>query len=317
MAYAYHYTWNRRKLDRECGTEEACTSFAEARGLLPTTKQCPVHHVTLNLVDGGMNFRCRKCDGSGRQSKWSRSLGTWFEQARLDKVETFSLMYSYAHRESYNRAVLEARQMDVVGSKMLSHNTVCDWYQYCRETTVSHQIGIEQEAGQIGGPDVRVQIDESKFGKRKYGKGRQVEGHWVLGMIAEGSEDLRLELCPDNVRSAEALIPIIQKHVAPGSEIHTDMWKAYSGLGRLGYTHKVVNHSDPDARYQFVAEDGTHTQRIESQWRVVKQFYQGHRIPAEQFADHVVAYQWFRRCQKQQLDPFEELINSVRSEYGV
>ena len=53
----------------------------------------------------------------------------------------------------------------------------------------------EQESlGKIGGPGITVQLDESKFGKRKYNKGRRTEGHWVLGMIAEGSEDLRKKI---------------------------------------------------------------------------------------------------------------------------
>ena len=35
----------------------------------------------------------------------------------------------------------------------------------------------------IGGPGVEIEIDidESKFGRRKYNRGRVVDGHWVLG----------------------------------------------------------------------------------------------------------------------------------------
>ena len=33
----------------------------------------------------------------------------------------------------------------------------------------------------IGGPMVEVEIDESKFGRRKYHRGRMVDGHWVFG----------------------------------------------------------------------------------------------------------------------------------------
>ena len=34
----------------------------------------------------------------------------------------------------------------------------------------------------IGGPGVEVEIDESKFGKRRYRRGWQVEGRWVFGV---------------------------------------------------------------------------------------------------------------------------------------
>ena len=35
----------------------------------------------------------------------------------------------------------------------------------------------------IGGPGKVVEIDEAKFGKRKYSRGRMVEGTWILGGI--------------------------------------------------------------------------------------------------------------------------------------
>ena len=60
----------------------------------------------------------------------------------------------------------------------------------------------EQEQGKIGGRGKIIQLDESKFGKRKFNRGRRVEGHWVLGAIENGSEDFRLIVCPDNVRDA-------------------------------------------------------------------------------------------------------------------
>lgn len=66
------------------------------------------------------------------------------------------------------------------------------------------------------------------------------------GMIENGSEDVRLEVCEDNKRDRSTLEALIEKHVEKGTEIHTDMWKGYNRLASLGYDHKVVNHSDPD-----------------------------------------------------------------------
>lgn len=91
---------------------------------------------------------------------------------------------------------------------------------------MSHQLDKETDAGLIGGEGKVVQIDESKFGKRKFNKGRRVTGHWVLGMIEDDSEDVRLEVCPENIRSSDTLLPLIQKHVAPGTTVCTDYWRA-------------------------------------------------------------------------------------------
>jgi hypothetical protein len=45
----------------------------------------------------------------------------------------------------------------------------------------------------IGGNGMIVEIDESKFGKRKYNRGHRVEGVWILGMIEKtGQKRIRL-----------------------------------------------------------------------------------------------------------------------------
>ena len=42
---------------------------------------------------------------------------------------------------------------------------------------------LENDCEKIGGPGKTVEIDESKFGKRKYHRGKRVEGVWVFGGI--------------------------------------------------------------------------------------------------------------------------------------
>ncbi|XP_049302123.1 uncharacterized protein LOC125775506 [Bactrocera dorsalis] len=230
-------------------------------------------------------FKCSR--GNCRtKSLISRAAGTWFEGVKISFPHVFYIMYCFAHR--FTREGIYRENYVSVGTK-LSSATISDWYSYCREAVVIFQLDHQEFKGKIGGPGKVVQIDESKFGKRKYHKGRRVEGHWVLGMIEDGSEDLRLEVCSDNVRSAEVLIPLIRKHVHEGTTIRTDFWRAYECLPEYGYNHEKVNHSDPDN--PFVAEDGTHTQRIESHWRVVKRFFykDNYNNPAN-FADVIVEF---------------------------
>lgn len=60
----------------------------------------------------------------------------------------------------------------------VSERSVVDWYSYARE--VCDYILQTNENNIIVGPGIVVEIDESKFGKRKYHKDRRVDGVWVF-----------------------------------------------------------------------------------------------------------------------------------------
>ena len=98
-----------------------------------------------------------------------------------------------------------------------------------------------------------VEIDESKFCKTKFNRGRYIEGQWLYGGI-----------CPQ--RDKDKFLPIIRAHILPGTCVMSDMWKAYDCLKDEGYSHLTVNHS------LNIVDLGTgaHTQRIENTWWEVK-----------------------------------------------
>ena len=79
---------------------------------------------------------------------------------------------------------------------------------------------IKTENEQIGGVGKEIEIDESKFGKRKYHQGKRVDGLWVFGGIKRESKKCFFEIVEDH--SANTLIPIIKRNVKPGSIILSD-----------------------------------------------------------------------------------------------
>jgi len=117
----------------------------------------------------------------------------------------------------------------------------------------------------IGGVGKVVEIDESKFGKRKYNRGKRVEGVWVFGGIERDSNPPKCFFTSVSDRCVDTLIPIIKQWILPGTTIASDCWRAYSSLEQEGYIHTAVNHS-----IQFVSETGTHTNNIESRWNALK-----------------------------------------------
>lgn len=239
------------------------------------------------------------CPAHGEQAgSRSAAYKSVFEDDKIELVAALRLMFSWCADADYESARAEAGVSDQI---------VADWFALFREVVTAAFCEDQEGRGKIGGPGTVVQIDEAKFGRRKYHKGRVIEGHWVLGMIQNGSEDLRLVVCPGNSRTSKTLTPIIEHHVARGTLIRTDGWRAYKELRSRGYEHQSVNHSK-----NFVdSVTGAHTQRIEASWRPLRVHFRDRRIPKEDFADHIIEYQWRRWCSKNGCHPFRSLVETI------
>jgi transposase-like protein len=124
---------------------------------------------------------------------------------------------------------------------------------------------FENREIKIGGPGIEVQLDESKFGKRKYNRGHHVEGAWVFGGVEVTQERKFFALVVEN-RNANTLNELIKKFVLPGSVVITDGWKGHSLFKRdPSFTHYCVIHA-----IGFKILEGKHTNHIEGTWSGLK-----------------------------------------------
>ncbi|XP_076649422.1 uncharacterized protein LOC143357070 [Halictus rubicundus] len=302
--------WNRRRLMCEIKNGEDAIRWTQNQNLLPKTRYCKKHRkeMTLHLNRHGIGtFRCKT---KTKQHEITITKNTFFENSHLSLGKIYSIMYSFCHTEDYEKCRHEAWEHDVDGEISLSDRTICDYYNLCRNMIVDDYFCREELRGRIGGPGKIVQIDRSEFGKAKYIRGKHIDGHWVLGMIENDSEDFRAVVCPENVGDSKTLIAFIKQHVIEGTEIHTDASRAYSALLENGYTHKIVTRSD--SVHRVVADGETHTQRIQATMRSAKNFFKSKNVPSELFIEYLIEYQWRRECQKLNIDPFEDLIKCIR-----
>lgn len=235
-------------------------------------------------------WRCTKC-------KVTRSIrkGSWFEGSHLKLMDVMILTYMWVWRYNQNKVMHEL--------KIRSEHTVTDWLNFCRK--ICTEI-VQLQTEQIGGPNAVVEIDESKFGKRKYNRGRRVEGKWVMGGVERDSNRCFLQVVED--RSAETLVPLIERFIAPGSTIISDCWRAYERLGERGYNHLTVNHSvtfkDP--------ETGAHTNTIEGLWSQVKRmFHHTNRAPGL-FTSYLAEFM-YRNIHKNSGDLFQQFLLDIAS----
>lgn len=61
-----------------------------------------------------------------------------------------------------------------------SFTTICE-YRWHFSQIVS--FNVEDDRSVVGGPNIIVEIEENKFGSRKYYKGNRVEGSWIVSGV--------------------------------------------------------------------------------------------------------------------------------------
>ncbi|RUS73525.1 hypothetical protein EGW08_018710 [Elysia chlorotica] len=259
----------------------------------------PSHRTKANVANAVERLQGNKhlvdYDGTDARSSVSPRKGTWFELSKISIRKSLILAYLWTRKASYKDAIHETSGA-LFQEKNTSSETVADCYSYCREVCTEALLSSRAEGTptQIGGPNLTVEVDEAKFGKRKYHRGRVVEGQWVLGGICRETRDCFL--VPVEDRGADTLLSIIRERVAPGTTVLTDEWRAYSRLTEFGFTHQTVNHSQ-----NFVnPETGTNTNLIENTWWCIKRSLPSTHTRKEQFASHLAEFIWRKKNQNRE-----------------
>jgi transposase len=137
-----------------------------------------------------------------------------------------------------------------------------------------------------------VEADETYMGgKRKGRRGRPAGGGDrtktpVFGMVERGGKVVALTV--ENAK-ATTLMPHMRKRVLPASTVYTDEWHSYAQLGKSGYRHRRINHSEG----VYVSGD-VHTNTIEGFWSLVKRGISGthHAVSAKFLQRYLNEYVW-------------------------
>ena len=133
----------------------------------------------------------------------------------------------------------------------------------------------------IGGDGVIVEIDEFKFGKRKYYKGHRVERVWIFGMVEKTTNE-KLNWLQLMYKTADTLTEKLIKNVDRNSTLYGDSWKGYKNIMNNFINHLTVNHSQ---NYKDPIT-GCHTNTIEGNWAGIKM----HIPPSGNFKDRIHMY---------------------------
>lgn len=183
--------------------------------------------------------------------------GTWFENANIS-IETACTFIGYF-------ITMYPPRQKFLGTELeMSASTVVNWFNLIRKDFLPWSIQISKP---IGGPNCIVEIDEEKFGKRKY-RGRIIDGQWHFGGFERPSNELFISLMDIPDRSTDTLLNAIQTNILPGTTTISDCWKAYNCLNIKRFQHLTVNYS-----YNFVDPNirkyPNHTQRFHKIFEVI------------------------------------------------
>jgi hypothetical protein len=272
--------------------EEACIGFIIEHKLVYGQTRCA--HCRKSTYRSGRKWRC-----TNHHCNWSKSIfkDSVFGNTRLPPQTVMLIGYLWLAKCSHTSVQLI---------------TGCSSATITRLTKLFRQLvadEVEENEGQIGGDGVVVEVDESKFGKRKYHRGHHVEGAWVIGGV-ERTPERRIFAEVVERRDAPTLITVVRRRVAPSSIVHSDLWKAYEAIPSAAHMeHRTVNHSlyfvDPDT--------GVHTNTIEGTWHGIKVGIPERDRFRGEVENHIAEFIWRRQNED---DTWSAFLNCL-AQYAV
>lgn len=218
--------------------EDYPKTLLEMEQRFATEEQCRVYLTGLRWPEG---FVCPICGG---HKAWTAKRGRWVCAAcRHQATVTAGTIFQDSHLplRLWCRAMWYLTSQKN-GASALGLQRVLGLGSYQTAWTVLHKLRramVRPGRDKLSG---RIEVDETHVGGITPGqKGRGSDSKALVIIAAEefgaGIGRIRLAQIPDG--SADHLHRFVQEAAVPGSHVHTDGWKPYQGLDRLGYRHEV------------------------------------------------------------------------------
>ncbi len=133
----------------------------------------------------------------------------------------------------------------------------------------------------------KVEVDETYIGGEAHGKrGRGAANKVVVMGMVERKGRARAIVVSDV--KAKTLLPQIEANVIKDATVYTDDLMSYTGLSKLGFEHKVVEHS----KKVYVTGKDIHTNNVEGFWSQLKRSIDGtyHHVTPKHLQEYADEY---------------------------
>lgn len=288
--------------------QEAIAYFADA-------EKCFAFAVNLRWPDGKIS--CPRCGSKehsfistrriwyckGCKKQFTVKVGTIFEDSPLGMDKWMTAMWLIVNCKNGISSCEVARDLGITQKSA--------WFMV-------HRLRLalqDKEGGKLGG---EVEVDETFIGglarNMHIAKRRQkIMGTGgrdkvaVLGILKRRGK-VKTSVIPDVQR--KTLHAKVYGDVAPGAQVFTDAWTAYTGLG-ADYVHNVIDHA------KAYAIENVHTNGLENYWSLLKRTIKGTYVSVEPF--HLFRYldeQAFRFNTRQELTESERFEQAMKQVVG-
>lgn len=225
------------------------------------------------------NRRSYRCNKRTCKKEISIFKHTFFENTKMPLNSLIWIAYMYLHKMPIS---------GIISTSGIHSEAVSEWTKFIRQMVADC---VESEQVKIGGPNIIIEVDETKLGKRKYHRGHKVEGVWIIAGV-ERTNEKKLFLIEVEDRSASTILEVFRTFVLPGSVVYTDGWAAYPQVcNELNLEHHYVNHKhffkDPNT--------GVHTNTVEGTNNGIKHLIKPRNRTKKNINDHLYYYIWRRQ----------------------
>ena len=173
-------------------SEDSSRSFLMTKQILKSSQNCGTCHNPMVLspctATKSADLYIWKCGRPCKKTKNIRS-GSVLSGSNLPFQHFLLLIYYFSSKSLTN--------VEISAFTGISEKSVGEWRASLTGFISSWLLA---NATPLGGPGVVVEIDEAKFGKRKYHRGNYREGMWVLGGVDRTTNQCFLIPCPNNQR---------------------------------------------------------------------------------------------------------------------
>ncbi len=158
-------------------TEASTFNFLLCENIISVPQSCEA--CGGNVTSHGIQARCTKryC------RKWVSCVrNSFFARSKIPLSDALLLGYVWLTGAT-----------NTIALSMTTHNpnTISQYFGFFRQLVAD---ALNEEDWTIGGDGIIVEVDESKFGKRKHNRGHHIEGAWVIGGIERTAEKSTLSV---------------------------------------------------------------------------------------------------------------------------